>query len=540
MTDPFPHWLFDDSEIPDPFGYGQRAVDFVRAHRHPASPLARQAFELVRFQERFIRKLFGERNPDGSRRYTDARVMMPRGARKTSLGAICALLNLYGPEAMSSPKVLLAAYNREQARIAFDEAVGIISVTPPVRKRLTVRDSKHEIRYPAGHGKLTAISADAKTSYGASPTFALIDEIHVWDNPKLYNTISTGLRKRTGTLKLIISQAGRGQGTIAFEEFDLARRVATGEVDAPHILPVLLETPLNADWRSEETWRRVNPGIEFGWPDIESFRRAVIEAEHNPIVRDTFKNEHLNMWLGYSQSPLFDMEIYDKGGKHGVNFNDPEQLEELKDLPCYIGVDLSRSGDLTAIVTAWRHDDGNVTVRPTFYLPDQDLQKRADRDQAPYVRWREGEYLKTVPGPVIEPSQIEAEIRDIVGANDNVVEVAVDPNMADVLLHHLIEDGIPAFKYDQSRVLMAKAAADLERTVNGERIRHDNHPILRAHFDNVRAVVGSDDKTLMKKAKATDRIDGAIAAAMAVSRAVANDNSPSVWDDPDFMQKVYG
>ncbi|UJW85766.1 terminase large subunit [Devosia sp. SL43] len=526
MADPYPHWLFDDSEIPDPLGHGQRAVNFVRAHRHPASVLAGQAFEMVRFQERFIRKVWGTRKPDGSRQYTDVRVMMPRGARKTSLGAICALLEFYSSEAPGKAEVLLAAYNREQARIAFDEAAGIVSMTPRVKRRLVVRDSKHEIRYPATHSKLKAISADAKTSYGLTPTFALIDELHVWNDPKLYNTISSGLRKRPNTLKLIISQAGRGQGNIAFEEFDYARRVASGEVDAPHILPVLLETPLDADWRSEEVWRRANPGIEYGWPDIESFRRAVIEAEHSPTVRDTFKNEHLNMWLNYSQSPLFDMSVYDKGQRE-IDF------AELADLPCYIGVDLSRSGDLTAIVVAWRHGDGTITVRPIFYLPDENLQKRADRDQAPYVRWRDEGFLRTVPGFVIEPAQIEAEIRDIVADNDNVVEVAVDPNMADTLLHHLVEDGIPAFKYDQTRVLMAKAAADLERVVNGERIRHDGHPILRAHLDNVRAVTGSDDKTLMKKAKATDRIDGAIAAAIAVSRAEAANDNHSIYDDAE-------
>lgn len=533
MTDPFPHWLFDDSEIPDPTGKGQAAVNFVRAHRHPASVLSKQAFELVRFQERFIRRLYGTRNPDGSRQYSDVRAMMPRGARKTSLGAICALLDLYGPEAPGKAQVLLAAYNREQARIAFDEAAGIVSMTPQVKRRLTIRDSKHEIRFPANHSMLKAISADAKTSYGLTPTFALIDEIHVWDSPKLYNTISSGLRKRPNTLKMIISQAGRGQGTIAFEEFDYARRVASGEIDAPHILPVLLETPANADWRSEEVWRRVNPGLDLGWPDIESFRRAVTEAEHNPIVRDTFKNEHLNMWLDHSQSPLFDMAIYDQC-RSEIDF------ETLADLPCYLGVDLSRSGDLTAIVTAWRHDDGAVSVRPAFFLPEAELSRRADRDKAPYVQWRDDGHLRTLPGATIEPEQIEAEIREIIAANDNVQEVAVDPAMAGSMLRRLVADGIPAFEYKQTPLLMGLAAADLERTVNSRKFRHDGHPILRSHFDNVKARIGNTDLKFMQKGRPTDRIDGATAAAMAVSRAAANDNTPSAWDDPDFMQKVYG
>ena len=33
----FPAWVTDDSVIPDPFGYGERAVEFLRRLRHPAS-----------------------------------------------------------------------------------------------------------------------------------------------------------------------------------------------------------------------------------------------------------------------------------------------------------------------------------------------------------------------------------------------------------------------------------------------------------------------------------------------------------------------
>lgn len=527
-TDSYPHWLFDKSAIPDPLGYGQRAVDFVLAHRHPKSTSRGRRFQLPRWMERIIRMIYGPRNPDGTRQYRNVVIMLPRGARKTSLGAILAALHHYGPEGVNGGQVILAAYDRDQARIAFEETVGIILETPPVKKRTRILDSRHVIKHPASGSVLRAVSSDANAQNGRTPSFVLIDEIHAWKRPDLYKVLRSGLSKTPGTLQVVISQAGRGQTGIAFEVFGYARRVATGEVVDSGTLPILLETPTDADWRDEAVWHRVNPGLAEGFPDIEALRQEAREAEHNPVVRDTFKNDHLNMWLGHSQSPLFDMEIYDKG-KCEIDFN------ELAELPCYLGVDLSRSGDLTAIVTAWLHDDGTVTVRPTFFLPEAELQRRADRDQAPYVRWRDEGYLRTVPGATIEPEHVEAEIREIVAANDNVVEVAVDPAMAGTLLRHLVADGIPAFEYKQTPLLMGLAAADLERTVNARRLRHDGHPILRSHLDNVKARIGSTDLKFMQKGKATDRIDGAVAAAMAVSRAVANDNAASPWDDPDFV-----
>jgi hypothetical protein len=44
----------------------------------------------------------------------------------THIGAALALLHTIGPERVPSGQVVLAAYDREQARIAFEEASGIV------------------------------------------------------------------------------------------------------------------------------------------------------------------------------------------------------------------------------------------------------------------------------------------------------------------------------------------------------------------------------------------------------------------------------
>jgi phage terminase large subunit-like protein len=482
--------------------------------------------------------MYGPRRPDGTRQFKRVIEMMPRGARKTSFGAILAALHLYGPEKVNGGQVILAAYDREQARIAFEETAGIILQHPQVKRRTRIRDSRHIIVHPASRSVLQAVSSDANAQNGRSPTFVLIDEIHAWKRPDLYGVLKTGLSKTSGNLLYVISQAGRGQDGIAHEVFDYARKVATGEIDDPGTLPILLETPPDADWHDEAIWHRVNPGLGDGYPDLDELRQEAREAEHSPFARDKFRNDHLNTWLNHSSSPLFDMEVFDEG-KAKINF------AELADLPCFLGVDLSRSGDLSAIVTAWRNEveirgiaTTEIILRPVFFLPDEDLQKRADRDGAPYVRWRDDGFLRTVPGSTIEPEHIEEEILEICAANSNVVEVAFDPNLAERTIERLAAADIPVVKYAQSPLLMGKAAADLERVVNGRRLRHDGHPILRAHLDHVKARIGTTGLKFMQKDKATDRIDGAIAAAIAVTRAVSNDNSASIFDDPDFFTKL--
>src|SRR5690606_5512287 len=120
----YPAWLFDDSEIPDPHGKGERAVAFIRACRHPKSTAPNRAFQLDRWQERLIRKVYGDTLPDGKRRIKTVFALIPRGNRKTTLGAAMSLLHL-GPERIPRSQVMSSAVDRDQARIALEEMVGI-------------------------------------------------------------------------------------------------------------------------------------------------------------------------------------------------------------------------------------------------------------------------------------------------------------------------------------------------------------------------------------------------------------------------------
>ncbi|MGQ7485238.1 terminase TerL endonuclease subunit, partial [Streptococcus suis] len=92
------------------------------------------------------------------------------------------------------------------------------------------------------------------------------------------------------------------------------------------------------------------------------------EAEHRPAECYAFQQYHLNIWHGNSRDPLFSMDTYDQG-------IDPHfDIADLESLPCHLGVDMSLNGDLTAVIAAWRHDDGCVSIHPWFFVPDEDLQ----------------------------------------------------------------------------------------------------------------------------------------------------------------------
>jgi phage terminase large subunit-like protein len=96
----------------------------------------------------------------------------------------------------------------------------------------------------------------------------------------------------------------------------------------------------------------------------------------------------------------------------------------------------------------------------------------------------------------------------------------------------------------QNITTMGPAIGTLERFVNGRLLRHGGHPVLRHHFDSVVASRNDTGLVRMHKGRKTDRIDGAVAAAMAVARAAANDNRRSIHDmdheeEAEFWTKVH-
>ncbi len=516
--------LFASAPVEDTFGYGERAVKFLRALSHPKSRLPNRAFQLDPWQEDIVRRIYGPCHEDGTRIVKTVVMLLPRGNRKTSLCAALALLHVFGWERIPKGEVISAAADRKQARIAFEEARGIIDATPGLKAFTRPMESRNQL-FNNRHGSFyEAISSEAGTQHGRSPAFVLADELHAWPKRDLWDVLKSGLIKVRGSLLVVATTAGRGQENIAWSIVDDARKVARGEVDDPSILPVLYEAGKDDDWRDEAVWHRVNPGLAHGYPDLAGLRQLAREGERRPGDRDAFRQLNLNIWLDHSADPFVDMGVYDEGAA-------PVDLEALEGRSCWLAVDLSSNGDLTCIVAAWRDGDGYI-VHPWFFCPADNLRTRAERDGVPYPAWAEGGFITPTPGNVVDFRHVEGVIRDLC-ERFRVEEIAFDPHMARNMMANLLDDGLPAVEMRQGWVTMAPAVKELERAIVGQRFTHGGHPVLRWNFENIAVHTDQAGNRMFHKGKSRDRIDGAVAAAMAVSRAQAGEGG-SIYEADDF------
>lgn len=529
----YPAWVFDNSPIPDPLGHGERAVEFLRRLRHPASNAPKRRFQLAPWQERIVRRIYGPRHADGTRIVKDVFLMVPRGNRKTSLAAALALLHLFGPERVPAGQIIFAASDREQAGIGFREAAEIVRMGKTLKAASRIYDahnSSKSIKSKIDGSTLKAVSSDGRAQHGTTPTFILADEIHVWKGRELWEALQSGMAKRPNGLTVVATTAGRGREGLAPELYNYARGVALGQIINEEYLPILFEPEDGDRWDDEAVWHKVNPGLAHGFPSLEGLRSLAKKAIDNPGDRYSFEQFNLNRWLGNSRDPLFNFDTYDA-------CKVDETDAELAGLPCWLGVDLSRSGDLTAVVAAFQHPTGEVTLRPVFFVPGDDLKARSDRDGVPYARWAAKGYVRVCNGPIIDESEVEDAIRDFCDRFD-VHEIAFDPHLANRLMQRLFDDGLPVVEVRQGPLTMGAAGADLERIVNGRLVRHDGHPVLRHHLASVVAVRTDTGLTKMHKGRNTDRIDGAVAAAMAVYRLSAGQSNLSSYNLPGAVLAV--
>lgn len=84
---------------------------------------------------------------------------------------------------------------------------------------------------------------------------------------------------------------------------------------------------------------------------------------------------------------------------------------------------------------------------------------------------------------------------------------------------------------------MSPPTKELMKLVFEERIAHGGHPVLRWMMDNIYVRTDPAGNIKPDKEKSTEKIDGAVAAVMALDQAIrcGNDMSESVYDERGIL-----
>jgi len=499
---------------------GDRAVTFFeRFLRHSKGRWAGQPFVLLDWQrDRLIRPLFGWLDEHGRRRFKSGYVEIPKKNGKSSLCSGIAIYLLLGDEEPGA-EVYCAAADRDQAGLVFRESANMIRQSPELSRRLKIIASTNRIVDEGTFSFLKTISREAYSAEGMNIHGLIFDELHAQRDRALWDALRYGGAARDQPLNLSITTAGHDRNSICWEQRCFSEDVIEGRVKAPTHLGLIYAAAPDDDWTSEEVWRKANPSLGETIR-VEDMRAACDEAKASPAKEAGFKRYRLNIW-GQQVTRWLSTERWDACG---TDFD----AADLEGEPCFAALDLSLTTDLTALALVFPQNGWKIVMK--YYAPEEGVVQREHKDHVPYQLWGAEGRLQLTPGTVVDYEFVRS---DIMAASEmyDVRSLAVDPWNAVKLSTEMQDDGIPVAKFRQGYASMSPAAKEFERLVISGDIDHGNCPVLRWMAGN--AVVSMDPAGNIKpnKAKSMNRIDGLVAAVMAVGVACASGmESGSVYE----------
>lgn len=507
------YW-FDDAAA-------DRVVEFFeRFLRHVKGKWAGVRFELQPWQrDNIIRPLFGWKRPDGTRKYRVAYIEIPRKNGKSTIAAGIALYLLFA-DGEAGAEIYSAAADREQAAIVFETAKAMVEASPALKKRAKIY--KRSIVVPKTGSSYKVLSADAPTKHGLNAHGIVFDELHAQPNRELWDVLTTSTGAREQPLVVAITTAGYDRNSICWEQHEYARKVLGGVIDDPSFFAYIAAADEQDDWRDPKTWAKANPGLGV------TVKREYLEQECKraievPAYQNTFRRLHLNQWTQQEERWL-DLAAWDATAGLVV----PEKLQGRV---CYGGLDLASTTDIAALVLLFPIDDGTYEVVPYFWIPEENMRERENRDRVPYSSWARQGFIIPTPGNVIDYQAIRQKINDL-GKVYNIKEIGHDPWNATQLALELAGDGFTMVPIRQGFASMSPPTKELLNLVLAKKLRHGGHPILRWMADSM--VVKQDPAGNVKpdKSKSTARIDGMVALIMAIDRATRHQNEQkSVYEE---------
>ena len=487
-------------------------IKFFGFLSHLKGPLANKPLELADWQIFIVCQLYGwKRCSDNYRRFRTAYIEVPRKSGKSTF---CSGLTLYSliADGENAAEVYAAATTRDQARIVFGDAQAMVKKSPQLLEHLKCHRSA--TLHDASGSKFEPLSSDAGSLEGRSPSFSVVDEVHVHKTSEIWDVLNVASGARAQPIIFAITTAGTNREGICYEIREYCLKVLDPNltVDDDTFFAAIWGIDDGDDWRDPEVWKKANPGYGISvFPD--DLERMAKQAMESPSAETNFRTKRLNQWMSSSSAWI---SSYDWDATAGSR----PPIEHFNGKPCYIGLDLASVSDFASMAIIFV-EDGKMYPYVQHYLPEDTVANANGFIGNKYREWTEAGYITTTPGNITDLSYIEEDVLKAMG-QFNVREIAYDAYGATQLSASLIDKGAPMVKFSQGIMSMSDPSKELEKAVKAQNIFHGGDPVLAWMLSNCVVYTDPNDNIKIKKEGEKNKIDGIIALVMALGRLKVN------------------
>lgn len=491
-------------------------LDFVQSFvRHVKGPLAGQLMELELWEMFIFSNMYGwhHKNEKGNivRVIRESYTQVPKKNGKTIIAAGALLYAMYG-EGELGADCYAAATDYGQAQNAAKPIAQSIENSPELMEGTQIYKGtngsvssaiyKYSIDGLMFQNEFNVLSKNTKGLEGRNPHFVLNDELHAQENMDMYDNLKSAQVSREQPMMLNISTAGKGASSVGMRVYKYAKHVLEGD-DDDSLFVAIWEPNKNFDWEDRKVWEMVNPniGVSISMEQLEIEFKKAKQSAHS---KAEFLSKHLNLFVNGAD-----------------NFFEHEQvqhvlIDDLGDLSgetCYLGLDLSKTTDLTCVSLNFPTFDETgravLKVKQMYFIPNADIEFREKEDNVPYQDLAEKGFVTFCDGKMINQDQVFEYIIECMDLYD-IQQLNYDPAMSQKLVEKCENLGLECFAVNQYPSVMNAMIDDSERIIYEQRLFTDN-PLFVYCALNVVVVSNLNGMKAPSKRQSKKKIDGFVA-----------------------------
>jgi phage terminase large subunit-like protein len=507
----------DDVEFDD--SAANRAVKFIENLPHTKGRWAakKELLKLSDWQVFVVCCIFGWKK-DGVRRFWTAFLLIARKNGKSALAAAIGLYMFVADDEFGA-EVYSGATTEKQAWEVFRPAKLMVDRTPALKNFYDVQSNAKNLHVLSNGSRFEPLVGNPGD--GSSPHCAIVDEYHEHADDDLYQTMETGMGAREQPLMLVISTAGSNLSGPCHEMQKRAEAVLEGREIDDTLFPMIFTCDDDDEWDSDEALVKANPNI-----DVSVSRRFLEQqreqARRSATKQNHFRTKHLNQWVG-AKTAWMNMLAWQRQKKQFT-------YSDLEGVPCWMACDLATKLDVSALVMLF-YKDGEYHLIPKFYVPEA-----AAEQNSKYRDFATGGHMVLTPGNMTDYAFIEEDIQTIAKQVD-LQDIAFDDWQANYLITRLMDTSLPVSNYNQTVKNMSDPMKELEARVIDRKLWHDGNPVMTWMMGNVAAKMDAKENIYPRKDNEHSpvcKIDGPVAAIMAMGRALAGQEAPK-----DYQMMVF-
>lgn len=436
-------------------------------------------------------------------RFNKAFISMARKGGKSLLVSGLTLYSfLFDREPAEGRQIFCAANDKKQASIVFNmvakQLMYFISQVPELKK--DVKKVRELLQHTKDGSYVMPLSRDTGAVDGFEPFLAVIDEYHAAKTNEMLELIQSGQGNLMQSLIFIISTAGFNlNAPMYMDEWPYAKEILADTYQDEQYFAIIFEQDSEEEWQDKAMWAKSNPLINESddlKEQIEDFlQKRVDEAvKKGTMFRVLVKN--FNYWMQASEESYLD-------------FNDWKKNEtdfEIKGAKTYIGLDLSRADDLTAV--SFIHLDEvkkqYFVTSHSFVATKGGLQAKIERDLIDYRQMAQHGYctITDLQSGIINSNQVLDYIEKYILTNNlDVQAICYDPHAIHGFIAEIEKRN---WRYElieirQGAMTLSNPVIDFRLKVIDEQIKHHKNPLLDIAVKNAVAKNVNDSVMIEKK-----------------------------------------